>query len=186
MSFNFLKLRQTISFGVILSKVLLSVFAVVYIFACGTVYAADTVGSVDPQRVMFQHPSFSGASRLLIFLSRPLEGTDSQILTGGDPELREMTMMHSRHVMALAELDRAISAENNPDRRAELWRNRQIRLSEFETYLMRPILEDYRRAVRAVMTSRQISIVLDQNSVFYGGTEITDDVIQYLLQSARP
>ena len=172
MAYKFLKLKWMIVFGVVFGKILLAGLA-----AC----AADTVGLVDSQKIAFQHPRFDEASRILIFLTTSLEGSAPQmLLSESDPERREMISKFSTQVNEFATLDRAIAAENDPERQDRLWLDRQIKLSEFEASLMGPILDECSQAIREVMTLRSITVVLELDSVFYGGTDITDDVIQRL------
>jgi len=154
---------------------------VVFVFMCGTANAADTVALVDSQRIMFQHPRFDEASRILLFLSRPLEGSAPQLLLRErDPDRRQLITNFSAQITAFAEMDRAISAEQNPERRERLWTDRQNRLGEFEASLMGPIFEESSQAIRTVMLLRGMTVALELNSVFYGGTDITEEVIQRL------
>ena len=157
------------------------VFAALFISACGAAYAADTVGLVDSQKIMFQHPKFDEASKILIFFSRSVEGNLALALEGEkDLERRQMLMNYSVQMSEFAEMDRAISAEQDPEKKEKLWVDRQKRLSEFEASLMGPIVEDCRQAIQAVMVLKKMTVVIELNSVYYGGTDITEDVIQRL------
>ena len=168
------------TFNKILRLKLAIVFAVVFIL-CGAAYAADTVGLVDSQKIMFQHPKFDEASKILIFFSRSVEGNLEQVLEKEtDTGRRQMIMNYSAQVSEFAELDRAISAEQDPEKKEKLWEDRQKRLSEFEAGLMRPIMEECRQAIQAVMALKKMTVVIELDSVYYGGTDITEDVIQRL------
>ena len=165
----------------------LAVLVAVLLFSTwGIAYAADRVGLVDSQAVMFQHPRFDDAARLLLLLSRPLEGSAAQLLINeSNPERRELITRHSTQVSAFAELDRAIAAENDQERRNTLRQDRQRRLSELEASLMGPILDECGRAMQAVMTLRNMTVLIEFDSVYYGGTDITEEVIQQLRRQVR-
>ena len=159
----------------------LGLSAAVFISVCGGAYAADTVGLVNSQKIMFQHPRFDEATKVLIFLSKALEGSAPQILTSEkDPERRELIMKFSTQVTEFAQLDRAIAAENDPKKKESLWEERQRKLSEFEAGLMGPIMEECGQAIQAVMAHNKMSVVLELDAVYYGGTDITEDVIRRL------
>ena len=161
-------------------------FAAVFILTCGAAYGADIVGLVDSQKVIFQHPKFNEASRILIFVSKALEGNPAQILTSErDPELRQIIMNFSTQVAEFAEMDRAIAAEGDTQKKNSLWENRQRKLSEFEGSLMKPIYEECLQGIQAVMAGKSMTVVLEHDSVYYGGTDITEEVIQQLRRSVR-
>ncbi|MCL2010138.1 MAG: hypothetical protein FWG71_06275, partial [Synergistaceae bacterium] len=135
----------------------------------GAAYAADTVGLIDSQKVMFQHPGFDEASKILILFRRPLEGNAPQILTGErDPARREMIMKYSAQVTEFARMDRAISNEKDPAKKNGLGQERQKKLSEFEAGLMGPIIEDCGQAIRTVMDLKKMTVVIELNAVYYG------------------
>ena len=160
--------------------------AAVFLLACGAAYAADSVGLVDSQKIMFQHPGFDEASKILIFLSRPLEGSAVQILTSEkDTERREMIMKYSTQINELAVLDRAMSLEKDAGKQDSLWMDRQRKLSELEANLMKPIMDDCREAIQAVMLLKKMTVVIELDSVYYGGTDITEDVVQRLKRPRR-
>ena len=169
-----------------LSKMLLLISVTAFVLTCGAANASDTVALVDSQKVMFQHPRFDEASRILLFLSRPLEGGAPQLLLSErNPERRQLITNFSTQITAFAELDRAISAEQNAERRDRLWMDRQNRLGEFEASLMGPIFEECSQAIREVMTLRGMTVALELESVFYGGTDITEEVIQQMRSQIR-
>ena len=45
---------------------------------------------------------------------------------------------------------------------------------------MQPLFKDIDLAVRTVATAKKITVVVDKTAIFYGGTDITEDVIQEL------
>jgi len=166
-----------------LGRMLLVVLMAAFVLACGAANAAETVALVHSQRIMFQHPRFNEASMILILLSRPLEASAPQmLLRETNPERQQLIRNYSSDITRFADMDRAIAAEQNPERREQLWMNRQNSLSEFEASLMGPIFEESSQALRAVMVRRGMTVAVEADSVFYGGTDITEEVIQHLNQ----
>jgi outer membrane protein len=49
-----------------------------------------------------------------------------------------------------------------------------------EQRLMEPILKDCQEAVRVVAKARNVTVVLEKASVYFGGLDITDYVVQQL------
>jgi outer membrane protein len=49
-----------------------------------------------------------------------------------------------------------------------------------EQKLMEPLFKDIDLAIRTVAKLKSITVVLDKGQVFFGGTDITEDVIQEL------
>jgi outer membrane protein len=45
---------------------------------------------------------------------------------------------------------------------------------------MQPLFNDIDQAVRVVATAKQVTVVVDKTALFYGGVDITDDVVQEL------
>ena len=155
--------------------------ATVIVLTCGAAYAADTVGLVDSQKIMFQHPRFDEASKILIFFSRALEGNYAQVLANEkDPERRQMIAKYSAQVTEFAEMDSAIAVEQEVEKKRKLWEDRQKKLSELENSLMKPILEECLQAMKAVMSLKEMTVLIELNSVYYGGTDITEEVIRQL------
>lgn len=167
------------------SKMLLVVLTVAFVLTCGVANAADTVALVNSRRVMSQHPRFNDASRILILLSRPVEGPAPQMLLNEtNQERRQLITNFSADITRFADMDRAIAAEQDPARREQLWTNRQNSLSEFETRLMGAIFEESSQAIRTVTARRGMTVAVEADAVFFGGTDITEEVIQQLNPNA--
>ena len=49
---------------------------------------------------------------------------------------------------------------------------------------MSSIRKDCDRAIQAVMKSKKITVVLELDSVYFGGTDITNDVVAWLKKNA--
>ena len=175
LTFKFSKLKRTAT-----------LVTVLLVLTCGAAYAADVVGLVNSQKIMFQHPRFDEVSRILIFLSRAVEGSAAQLLISEkDPQRREMIMNFSAQVTEFADMDRAIAAENDSEKKGRLWENRQKKLSEVEAGMMKSIIDECKRAMQAVMALKKMTVLLELDSVYYGGTDITEEVIQQLKRQVR-
>ena len=172
MTFRFLKLK--LAAGLIL------------VLTCCAAYAADTVGLVDSRKIIFQHPKFDEASKILLFFRTSVEGNLALVLEREkDPERRRILMNYSAQVSEFAELDRAISAEADLGKKEKLWEDRQRKLSAFEAGLMGAIYEDCMEAIKTVMTLKKMTVLIELDSAYYGGTEVTEDVIQQLKKIRR-
>ena len=49
-----------------------------------------------------------------------------------------------------------------------------------ESKLMAPLFTDINLAIRTVANAKKITVVVDKDAVFYGGTDITDAVVAEL------
>jgi outer membrane protein len=131
--------------------------AALTVFVCAASQAApaapdEKVGSIDPQRVLFQHPKY--------------EQTQKQINSIKDK--RE------------AEVKAAIDKESDDRKKAELYRQAVREVAEEERKLMQPLFGDIDMAIRTVAGAKKITVVVDKTALFYGGMDITDDVVQEL------
>ncbi len=130
---------------------------VLFVLTAGVALAAEeTVGGVDPQKLLYQHPKY------------------------------EQTM---KQVQAIAEKMQseakvAIDAENDNNKKAEIFQNMRRKIAEEEQKLMRPLYDEIDRALRTVANAKGITVVVDKTALFYGGIDITDDVIQELKKTS--
>jgi Skp family chaperone for outer membrane proteins len=81
-------------------------------------------------------------------------------------------------VVEFAQLDRMIYAEKDQTKRNGLFEARQNKLNELEIRLMQPILEECKQVIKTVMNAKKMTVLLEVDSVYAGGTDITDDVIR--------
>ncbi|MDR0648671.1 MAG: OmpH family outer membrane protein [Synergistaceae bacterium] len=117
--------------------------------------AEEKVGGIDPQRVLFQHPKY--------------EGTLKQIKEIADTKQEQAKA--------------AIDKETDNNKKAEIFQAMRREIAEEEQKLMQPLFKDIDLAVRAVATAKQVTVVVDKTALFYGGVDITDDVVQELKRS---
>jgi outer membrane protein len=139
--------------------VLLSLMASAVV-VCGEKIAAaaaaaaqgDTIAVINSQEIVSKHPNFEEATKQLQQISRTKE----------------------------AEAKAAADKEPDAAKKAQLIQAKRRELAQEEQRLMEPIFKDCQQAVRVVATKKNVTIVLEKASVYFGGTDITVDVIQQL------
>ena len=128
--------------------------ALIVLSAGGSAFAAggDVIGVIDSQLIVTRHPSFETTARQL------------------------------QQTMVQKENEARIAAEQEPDqaRRAQIVQTKRMEAVREEQRLMEPIYRDCQEAVRVIARQRNVTIVLEKSSVYFGGEDITDYVIQQL------
>lgn len=132
--------------------------ALVTVFCAGTALAAEDVkmGVLDPQKVLFNHPFF--------------KDTQEKIQKTTESKQNEAKM--------------AIDAESDNKKKAEIYQKKREEAALEEQKLMEPLFKQIDVAIRTVATAKKLSMVFDKNVAFFGGLDITDDVIQELKKTA--
>lgn len=169
------------------NKCVLSILAVFSAIVLGGMpaEAADTVGIIESQNILFQHPRFDEATRILLYVSRTLEGDQqAMIQEEKDPATKQMLEKYSSLILGFAELDSQITTERDPAKKLQLTEQRQEKLDEFDKYLMEPIVKECQTALRMVMIKKSMTVVMERSVVYFGGTDITDEVIQQVKSAA--
>lgn len=132
------------------------ILAAAVVFGLVSVGAAvateEKVGGIDPQKVLFQHPKY--------------EQTLKQVKAIADKKQGEAKT--------------AIDKETDNNKKAQIFQKMRKEIAEEEQKLMQPLFKDIDLAVRTVATAKKITVVVDKTAIFYGGTDITEDVIQEL------
>ncbi len=132
-------------------KIVISLFAVLFfsLLVSGAAFAQDVMGCVDPQKIMFQHPKFEEVQK----------------------QIRDVTNKKQEEAKA------AIEKETDDKKKAQIFQTKRTEAANEERWLMEPIFKDINLAIRTVANAKKITVVVDKGAVFYGGTDITDDVI---------
>ena len=155
--------------------------AALIVWAESAAGAADTVGVVHSQKILFQHPSFDDVTRILLYLSRPLEGNPILLLEKEkDSDTKRLLTKFGHLLPEFAELDQSLAAEKDPEKKNQLIESRQTKLTERERELMTPLLQECRQALETVMKSKKMTVILEAGTIYWGGTDITEDVIRQL------
>ena len=132
-------------------KITVSLLAVLFLslYIAGAAYAQDVMGCVDPQRIMFQHPKFEQIQK----------------------QVRDVTNKKQEEAKV------AIDKETDDKKKAQIFQNKRTEAANEERKLMEPLFKDINLAIRTVANAKKITVVVDKGAVFFGGTDITDDVI---------
>jgi outer membrane protein len=137
------------------AKKLVSVlaFAVLLSFlGTGVALAAEKIGVIEPQKILFQHPKFAATQQRV-----------KSVLTAKQNEAKI-----------------AIEAEKDNNKKAQIYQTKKQEAAMEEQKLMAPLFKEIELSVRTVAKSKGITLVLDKAQVFFGGIDITNDVIQDL------
>ncbi|MDR1622228.1 MAG: OmpH family outer membrane protein [Synergistaceae bacterium] len=121
-----------------------------------TASAADTIGVIDSQGIISQHPAFEDAAKQLQQIAKQKE----------------------------SEAKAAADKETEPAEKARVVQTKRGELAREEQRLMKPIFDDCQEAVRVVAKLKKVTLVLEKASVYFGGQDITVDVVQQLKREA--
>lgn len=124
----------------------------VIMMSVGVAFAGDVIGIIDSQRIVTHHPRFEETARQL-----------QQMMRQKEEEAR-----------------RAVAEESDQARRAQIMQMMRMEAVRAEQSLMDPIYRDCQEAVRVVARARNVTVVLESSSVYFGGLDITEDVIRQL------
>jgi outer membrane protein len=115
----------------------------------GAAVAAEKIAIIDPQKVLFNHPKF--------------QDTQKQIQSMMDKKQQETKMAME-------------TAKGEEEQRRIFMQKRQEAAIE-EQKMMEGLFKDIDMAIRVVAQAKGFTLVLDKNQVFFGGVDITNDVI---------
>ncbi len=132
----------------------LIMIAVMAILTFGTAsFAAnDTVGYVDDMAILQQFSKFKQAQQQLEALSK------------------------KKSDAAKAAFDK----ETDEKKRANIVQNLQLEMRNEESKLMSPVLKEVNDTISKVAKAKGVTIVLNKVLVYYGGVDLTQDVITAL------
>ncbi len=131
--------------------------AVLFLFcAAGFAAAEEKIGVIDSQKIVFQHPGFEAVTKQLQSISATKEN--------------EMKM--------------AVDKESDQNKKAQIFSAKRNELAQEEQRLMQPIFQEAQLAVRTVAKIKGVTVVIEKSAVYFGGIDITDDVIQELKKNA--
>ena len=77
-----------------------------------------------------------------------------------------------------------MDSEKDQDKKAEIYQAKRRELAQEEQRLMQPLFQEAQMAVRTVAKLKSITVVIEKGAVYFGGIDITDDVIQELKKKA--
>jgi outer membrane protein len=112
----------------------------------------EKIGGIDPQKVLFQHPKY--------------EEILKQIKAVADKKQNEAKI--------------AMDKESDNNKKGEIFQKMRKDIADEEQKLMQGLFKDVDLAIRTVASAKKITVVVDKTALFYGGIDITDDVVQEL------
>lgn len=131
--------------------------AILAVFLSSAVASAEEkIGVIDSQKIVFQHPKFEGVTKQLKQISATKE----------------------------SETKAAIDKESDQSKKAQIFQAKRNELAQEEQRLMQPIFKEAEVAVRTVAKIKGVTVVIEKSAVYFGGIDITDDVIQELKKNA--
>jgi len=114
--------------------------------------ADDKVGFVDDMAVLRQYPKFVEARK----------------------QIDESAKRKSDTAKA------AFDKEKDQKKKAQIVQNMQLEMSDEEARIMNPILKEINDTIEKVAQQKGITIVLNKALIYYGGVDLTDDVVTAL------
>ena len=122
------------------------------IFMAGSALAADVIGTISTQKIMFQHPKFEQVQK----------------------QLKDISSTKQKEAQS------AIDKETDDKKKAQIYQSKRQELAKEEQKLMEPLFKDINLAIRTVANQKKLTVVVDKEAVFFGGVDITDAVLTEL------
>lgn len=137
-----------------MKKTVALVLAVVALFALGSwSYAADdVVGYVDDMQVLQNYSKFEQARK-------------------------QLDELGSKKSNAAKE---AFDKETDEKKKGQIAQNFQLEMREEEAKIMNPILKEVNETIAKVAKAKGVTIVVNKALVYFGGVDLTQDVINAL------
>lgn len=126
------------------------------LLSASAIMAQEKIGVIEPQKILFQHPKF--------------ETTQQQAKTIWNVKQNEAKA--------------AMETETDNQKKAEIYSTKRQEAAMEEQKLMAPLFKEIELAVRKVAKSKGVTLVLDKAQVFFGGLDITNDVIQEIQKAS--
>ncbi len=135
--------------------VLLLAAAAILAVAGASCAADDVVGYVDDIQVLRQYPKFEQARKQLDELASKKSNTAKT----------------------------AFDKETDDSKKDEIFQTFQLEMREEEAKVMNPILKEVNETIEKVAKQKGVTIVVNRALVYYGGIDLTQDVINALKTS---
>lgn len=132
------------------SVILLAVFVLTLAVGVGVAAAADKVGYIDDVRVLSQSEKYKKAQESLQKLG----------------------------VTKTNEAKAAFDKEKDEKKKAQIVQNVQLELRGAENKMITPIYSEINGIIAKVAKAKGVTVVLNNKFVFFGGVDITEDVIK--------
>ena len=137
-----------------MKKTVALLLAIAALFAFGAIsYAAeDKVGYVDDMGVLQQFSKFQQAQK----------------------QLDELGKKKSNAAKA------AFDKESDEKKKSTIVQNLQLEMREEEAKLMNPVLKEVNETIEKVAKQKGVTVVVNKVLVYYGGIDLTQDVVNAL------
>ena len=113
---------------------------------------ADILGYVNAQAVMTRHPRYVQVQKQLSAFS--------------DKKRKEAQA--------------AIAKTKDTKKQQQIYQSKRLEVVNEESKLMTPLFKDIDNAIRSAASANKVSVVINKSAVFYGGKDLTKDVISRL------
>ena len=107
-----------------------------------------------------------------------------QLIMSQAPELAQMQTTMKEEIAAAQKDFQEKSANMNDTEKQRYYQQLRERLANREKELTEPILQKVEAAIKKVADKKGLSVVVEKNTVIYGGLDITDEVAK-TLQSGK-
>lgn len=129
----------------------------VHVMALCAFAASDRIGFIDTQRVLSSHPKYEAAQKQIeAFIKKKSETART-----------------------------AAKQETDVKKRAEIIDKARKESGEEERRIMNPLTEDLNRTIANVAKDKGVTVVLNKILIYFGGVDITDDVVKALKNTKR-
>lgn len=136
-----------------MKKMLLLTLVSLFVFSFGSAaMAQDKVGYVDPQKILVSHPKYESTQKQLDqFAKKKADATKI-----------------------------AVDKEKDPKKKSEIYEKARRESGQEEMRLMNPIMTEINNAITKAAKGKGITVVLNKALVFFGGVDLTDDVLKLI------
>lgn len=133
-------------------EILLLAVCMVLLLASGSFAAEDKIGFMDIHKVLSSHPKYITVQKQLeTFIQKKSDATKA-----------------------------AIAKETDPKKKQELLDKARTDSGMEEMRVMNPLTEDINKVVAKVAKAKGVTVVLNKVLIYYGGVDLTDDIVKAL------
>lgn len=129
---------------------ILLALAILHLFSAAAMAASDRVGYIDAQRILMSHPKYETSQKHL------------------DDFIQKKT----------EEARVAAEQEQDASKRATIVDAARRESGDEETRVMNPITEEINKVIEKVAKAKGVTIVLNKVLIYFGGVDLTEDVIK--------
>ncbi len=108
-----------------------------------------------------------------------------QILVSQSPDLQTVNEAMNKEIKAAQEDFNEKSKTMNDAEKRKYYTQIQERLANKQKELMDPVLKSIEASIKKVADKKGLSVVVDKNTVVYGGVDITDEVAKSMQHAAK-